>query len=403
MPKPSSASVKPSPRRSSRSIAAAPSGSYAAASCKVSKTKPLRVIPDERAVIVATVNECRAAYDYVFRAGRHPSAASQLVHAKGTITWDGDLGEVAPLPKFAPEQLGDCIDCTICVQVCPTGIDIRNGTQMECVNCTACIDACDGIMEKIGKPPGLIRYASLNSIENGDHFKFTARMGWYSVVIFVLAAVLGVLVFTRSDVETMLLRAPGGLFTETEAGTIQNLYTLKVVNKTSRDIPLELKLEDVQGTVKIMGSGALLVPKEGLAQTDPHGEAVAAGLFAPAEARNLAWVQRHRELYEEALRRVLAFTTKRGGPHSPDAAEVRAFLADLHSGPISDLEPLTGQPWNLALTTLAADSKHNSRSEVKMAMRMRVRTSTPTVRFSRVFGCRSRAATACSRKSAAAG
>lgn len=165
------------------------------------------------------------------------------------------------------EGFGDCINCHQCVAVCPTGIDIRNGTQMECVNCTACIDACDGIMAKIGKPLGLIRYASLNSIEKSERFKFTARMGWYSVVIFVLATVLGVLVFTRSEVETMLLRAPGGLFTETEAGTIQNLYTLKVVNKTSRDIPLELKLEDVQGTVKIMGSGTLLVPKEDLAQT----------------------------------------------------------------------------------------------------------------------------------------
>ncbi|HRN60830.1 MAG TPA: 4Fe-4S binding protein, partial [Luteimonas sp.] len=73
------------------------------------------------------------AYDYVFRAGMHPSAATQAAHAAGTITWDGEHGEVQPLPKFAPEELGDCIDCTICVQVCPTGIDIRNGLQYECI------------------------------------------------------------------------------------------------------------------------------------------------------------------------------------------------------------------------------------------------------------------------------
>src|SRR5690606_27713586 len=104
-------------------------------------------------------------YDYVFRVSRLPSAAIQAAHAISTVTWDGDLGEVLPLPKFQFEELCDCIDCTICVQVCPTGIDIRNGLQYECIAWGACIDACDGVMDKMGSPKGLIRYSTQNAID----------------------------------------------------------------------------------------------------------------------------------------------------------------------------------------------------------------------------------------------
>lgn len=165
------------------------------------------------------------------------------------------------------EGFGDCVDCKLCVNVCPTGIDIRNGTQMECVNCTACIDACDSVMDKINRPRGLIRYASLNSIESGKKFKFTARMGWYSAVLAALVALLAVLVFTRSEVETMFLRAPGGLFQMTAEGKINNLYTMKVVNKTMREQELDIRLEGMDGTVKMLGAGKLVVPKASLAQT----------------------------------------------------------------------------------------------------------------------------------------
>lgn len=164
------------------------------------------------------------------------------------------------------EGFGDCVNCRACVAVCPTGIDIRDGTQMECVNCTACIDACDSIMDKIGRPRGLIRYASLNSIEKGEPFRFTARMAWYAAVYVALGTVFAVLVFTRSDVEATLLRAPGALYQTTEDGSYRNLYTLKVANKTSRDIPLEFRLENVPGSLKVM-SGSFTVPKEQLAQT----------------------------------------------------------------------------------------------------------------------------------------
>src|SRR5262249_44470815 len=165
------------------------------------------------------------------------------------------------------EGLGDCIDCRQCVRVCPTGIDIRNGTQMECVNCTACIDACDAIMDKVGLPRGLIRYASLNSVERGDRFQITPRLIGYVIVLGTLAALLVFLVFTRSEIQTTLLRAPGALFQQMADGKISNLYTLKLVNKSSRDIPVELKLFKTEGKLLLMGGGELVVPKEQLAQT----------------------------------------------------------------------------------------------------------------------------------------
>lgn len=190
------------------------------------------------------------------------------------VAYDHKRGEKrAPLKRAESREsrhldgLGDCVNCRACVSVCPTGIDIRDGTQMECVHCTACIDACDVTMKKIGRPPGLIRYASLNSIERGEKFKFTPRMGLYLVALTALAGVLAILVFTRSDVETMLLRAPGALYQQLNDGRIENLYTIKIVNKTSREIGLHLKLEDIDGTISVMGTGELLVPKAALAQT----------------------------------------------------------------------------------------------------------------------------------------
>src|SRR5262249_30213320 len=110
--------------------------------------------------------------------------------------------------------------------------------------------------------------ASLNSIEQGKGFQVTPRMIGYSVVLTVLATILAVLVFTRSDVQSTLLRAPGALFQKSPEGKISNLYTLKLVNKSSRDVPVELKLLNVPGNVKLMGGGQeLVVPKEQLAQT----------------------------------------------------------------------------------------------------------------------------------------
>jgi cytochrome c oxidase accessory protein FixG len=170
-------------------------------------------------------------------------------------------------PQRTAAGLGDCVACRQCVAVCPTGIDIRNGTQMECVNCTACIDACDTIMDKVGRPRGLIRFASLNNIERGELQRFTPRMKLYATILAALIALFLFLVFTRAEAETTLLRAPGTLFQQTVNGKIQNLYTMKVINKSARALPVELKLENFSGIVRLMGAGSFVVPKEDIAQT----------------------------------------------------------------------------------------------------------------------------------------
>ena len=204
--------------------------------------------------------------------GRFQSA--MLDENSMVVAYDHQRGEKrAPLHREQSHEQraaagqGDCVACRQCVTVCPTGIDIRNGTQMECVNCTACIDACDAIMDKVARPRGLIRFASLNNIERGEPQRFTARMKLYASVLTALITFFLFLVFTRAEVGTTLLRAPGALFQQTAEGKIQNLYTLKVINKTSRDLPVELKLENMPGTVRLMGAGPFVVPKEKLGQT----------------------------------------------------------------------------------------------------------------------------------------
>jgi cytochrome c oxidase accessory protein FixG len=187
------------------------------------------------------------------------------------------LRDQTPLQRMAAGA-GDCVDCHQCVSVCPTGIDIRNGLQMECVHCTVCIDACDSVMKKINRPPGLIRYASLNSIEQRVPIRFTARMGVYAAVLTALITLFLVLVLTRPAVEAIFLRAPGALFQQTADGRIENLYTLKLINKTMRDLPVELKLEGLPGNLQVMGEQNIVVPAAKLMQTSVLIELDAANL-----------------------------------------------------------------------------------------------------------------------------
>ncbi|MFY0650934.1 MAG: cytochrome c oxidase accessory protein CcoG [Cyclobacteriaceae bacterium] len=166
--------------------------------------------------------------------------------------------------KEADQQKGDCIDCKLCVHVCPTGIDIRNGTQLECVNCTACIDVCDEVMTKIDKPKGLIRYDSYNGIKEKIKLTFNARIIAYTVVLVGLLSLLTFLIFSRSDVEATILRVPGMLYQEKENNRISNLYNIQFVNKTYKDVLLEVRLQDIpDGTVKRVGEEELLIPASG--------------------------------------------------------------------------------------------------------------------------------------------
>jgi cytochrome c oxidase accessory protein FixG len=183
------------------------------------------------------------------------------------VAYDYVRGEKrAKYKKNETRTHGDCIDCWQCVKVCPTGIDIRNGTQLECVNCTACIDACDFMMEKVGFKKGLIRYASENNIANNMPQTFTPRMKAYSAVLTILVGVLVFLLVTRTDVDTTILRTQGQLYQEQENNQISNLYNFKIINKTRKEVPITLKLENIDGIIEIVGNKAVVAPPEGLTE-----------------------------------------------------------------------------------------------------------------------------------------
>lgn len=162
----------------------------------------------------------------------------------------------------AASNLGDCIDCHQCVRVCPTGIDIRNGTQMECVGCTACIDACDSMMDAVGKPRGLVRYASEDGIANNQPWRFTRRMQVYSVILIGLVGLLTALLISRTDVGATIVRAPGLLYQEHGSDSLSNLYTIQIINKSVQDIPVTLRLENATGRIQEAAGEQILVKRE---------------------------------------------------------------------------------------------------------------------------------------------
>lgn len=185
-------------------------------------------------------------------------------HVRG----EGEIGRA----KFnknedrAASGKGDCIDCKVCVHVCPTGIDIRNGVQLECINCTACIDECDTIMEKVGLPKGLIRYASEDEIVKKEKFKLTTRMKGYIAVLAILIGVFIGMLFLRNDVEATILHMPGQLF-QHEGDNITNIYNYKIVNKTEGEFSnVTFKLIEPKGEIKLVGSPFIKVPKQGITE-----------------------------------------------------------------------------------------------------------------------------------------
>lgn len=146
---------------------------------------------------------------------------------------------------------GDCIDCNQCVHVCPTGIDIRNGTQLECVNCTACIDVCDHMMRAVNLPDKLIRYTSEDAISNPKTNHWTPRLKSYTVLLGALIISFLVLLFYRNSIEVTFLRIPGQMYSlDQESQVIKNVYTYKIINKTTSKFEnLEFRLLNQNGQI----------------------------------------------------------------------------------------------------------------------------------------------------------
>ena len=185
------------------------------------------------------------------------------------IAYDYLRGESRGLFKKTEDRTaakkGDCIDCNQCVDVCPTGIDIRNGTQLECINCTACIDACDSMMEKVNLPKGLIRFASEESIAENKPHKYSTRAKAYTVVLGVLLIITGFMLSRRTILDATILRATGLTYIEKE-GKIANLYNFKVINKSVEAQELEIKLLSPEGSIEFVGTPVMHVEVGTLAQ-----------------------------------------------------------------------------------------------------------------------------------------
>ncbi|NWE46551.1 cytochrome c oxidase accessory protein CcoG [Pseudomonas gingeri] len=167
-----------------------------------------------------------------------------------TISYDAARGENRGPRKreVAPTSvgLGDCIDCQMCVQVCPTGIDIRDGLQMECIGCAACIDACDSIMDKMGYARGLVSYTSEHQLQGGKTHLLRPRLIGYSAVLLIMIGALVVALVQRPMV-SLDVSKDRGLFRENSQGQIENIYSLKVINKTQQHQQYRLELLDSEG------------------------------------------------------------------------------------------------------------------------------------------------------------
>ncbi len=182
------------------------------------------------------------------------------------VGYDYVRGE--PREKFKKNEerkAGSCIDCGQCAKVCPIGVDVRNGTQLECINCGACIDACNHMMESVGLPKGLIRFDSENGIASKQKLKITSRMIAYSTVLLLLLGVLVTLLLSRTDVEASVMRTPGLLYQERTNDSISNLYNIKLINKTHSQLPVTLKMESDIGLLKMVGNDSINVKKENVA------------------------------------------------------------------------------------------------------------------------------------------
>lgn len=186
-------------------------------------------------------------------------------------------GDVSLTTLPAEEQRGDCIDCHMCVTTCPTGIDIRNGLQLECVNCTQCIDACDAVMDKIGKPRGLIRYSSQRMLEEGVRHPFRPRLVVYPMIIAVFVTLIATMIVTREPAFVSVLRGPGLPFQVLPDGRVANVVKVKIHDRTRDGGSYRLSVVGVPGAT-IEGTDNLVTLTAGEQRTDPMT------LSLPAEA-----------------------------------------------------------------------------------------------------------------------
>ena len=179
------------------------------------------------------------------------------------VSYDAARGEPRGSRKkgIDPAEVGkgDCIDCEICVQVCPTGIDIRNGLQIECISCTACIDACDEVMEKMDYPPGLIRYTTEHSLEGKQTKVFRPRLFGYGTALLVMIGLFIITVGNISQVSLDIERDRNVLFRETRGGQIENVYIVSVFNKGTTERSYELSMHGRPGLTLELPDSRLVV------------------------------------------------------------------------------------------------------------------------------------------------
>ncbi|WP_304526191.1 cytochrome c oxidase accessory protein CcoG [Halomonas sp. I5-271120] len=178
------------------------------------------------------------------------------------VSYDGARGEPRGARKKSTDHraagLGDCIDCDLCVQVCPTGIDIRDGLQYECISCAACIDACDSVMDKMGYPRGLIRYTTEHALEGGTTHILRPRLIGYLAALLVMVGLFAWAVSDRDTLEFDIERDRNQLYQMTPDGRISNAYTLTIRNLDDREHTYRISMQGLPG-IELIGSEAVTI------------------------------------------------------------------------------------------------------------------------------------------------
>jgi cytochrome c oxidase accessory protein FixG len=191
--------------------------------------------------------------DWVRWFARHHSAADEAVGARVSTAVADAAIRVPERDKPRGEMLGDCIDCTLCVQVCPTGIDIRNGLQYECIACGACVDACDSVMLKLGYPKGLVRYTSQNAVDGKPTRVLRKRVIVYAVLLLGLFAFFAWSALNRTPLIVDVLRDRGALFRPAADGGVENSYALRLINKGELARTYVIRLGDGSAPLSLIG------------------------------------------------------------------------------------------------------------------------------------------------------